>query len=474
MSAARAMRRAVYMTGAVVACALGFVSAAAAAAATPDSWRPAAPMGTARLFNVGVPLPGDKLLVTGGMDPLANALKSTEIYAAAADSWTGAHDMGTARVSAAAVALLSGKVLVVGGSTSSSPTNALSSGEVYDPALNTWTNVLGAMSSTRTNATATLLTNGQVLIAGGTDATDHPVATSDLYDPFHNTFSPTTGPMGTPRALAAATLLAGGKVLVAGGQTTATDLTPSAETYDPGTGTWTAVVNTMSDPRAYASAIALPDGKVLIGGGESARGTATTASTDFYDPATNRFSPGPAMNVPRAGFGLTSLPGGQALVLGGFFITGGNDNVDPKAQFYNPSTNAWASLAPMPLAKTLGTATRLTNGDILWAGGSNDVGETGVKDTELYTPPALPDAPTSVSATPANGSATVVFAAPASDGGLPVLHYTVKASTGQLATTPDARTFATVSGLTNGKPVTFTVTATTALGSGGVSGASAR
>ncbi len=61
-----------------------------------------------------------------------------------------------------------------------------------------------------------LLANGKVLIAGGSDETNHPLATADLYDPANNTFTP-TGSMGTARSLAAAAPLANGKVLVAGG-----------------------------------------------------------------------------------------------------------------------------------------------------------------------------------------------------------------------------------------------------------------
>ena len=338
------------------------------------------------------------------------------------------------------------------------------------PGPNSWTPVTNTMSSARGQGPVTiLLANGEVLIAGGTDGANHPLATADLYDPAHNTFTP-TGSMGTARSLAAAAPLANGKVLVAGGLTAGPATSQTAEVYDPGTGTWAAVANAMSAERAYPGAAVLPNGKVLVAGGESITGPSTTASTDLYDPATNHFTPGPAMNFPGAGFGLVSLPAGQPLGIGGFFITSGIDNVDPKAQLYNPSTNAWTSVAASPRAKALGTAIRLADGDVLWAGGFDN--ENPLSDAELYTPPTLPGAPTSVSATPGNGSATVVFTAPASDGGLPVLHYTVTASTGQTATTPDARTFATVSGLTNGKPVTFTVTAATGLGTGAASAAS--
>jgi len=71
-----------------------------------------------------------------------------------------------------------------------------------------------------------------------------------------------------------------------------------------------------------------------------------------------------------------------------------------------------------------------------------------------------------------NGSALVTFAPPTDDGGAPITAYTITASTGQTTTTPDARTFATVSGLTNGTAVTFTVRAVNAEGTGPASAAS--
>jgi hypothetical protein len=86
-------------------------------------------------------------------------------------------------------------------------------------------------------------------------------------------------------------------------------------------------------------------------------------------------------------------------------------------------------------------------------------------------PPTVPGAPTNVSATGGDGSASVSWTAPSS-GGSPITSYTVTpyvGSTAQAATTVNGTppvTNATVTGLTNGTVYTFTVTASNALGAG--------
>ena len=71
----------------------------------------------------------------------------------------------------------------------------------------------------------------------------------------------------------------------------------------------------------------------------------------------------------------------------------------------------------------------------------------------------VPGAPTNVSAVAGNASATVSWSAPASNGGAAITSYTVTSSTGQMVTVSNVLT-ATVTGLTPGIPVTFTVKAT--------------
>ena len=92
--------------------------------------------------------------------------------------------------------------------------------------------------------------------------------------------------------------------------------------------------------------------------------------------------------------------------------------------------------------------------------------------TNAVTPnPTAPSAPLSPSATAGNSSAVVSFTAPASTGGSPIFTYTATASTGQSGVGNSSPI--TVTGLANGTPVTFTVTATNVNGTSAPSVATA-
>ena len=83
-----------------------------------------------------------------------------------------------------------------------------------------------------------------------------------------------------------------------------------------------------------------------------------------------------------------------------------------------------------------------------------------------FSGPTVPSPPTAATASPGNGSATVTFTAPSSDGGSPITRYTVTSNPAggvdaQAGTTATTRL---VTGLANGTSYTFTVTATNAIG----------
>jgi uncharacterized protein YjbI with pentapeptide repeats len=97
---------------------------------------------------------------------------------------------------------------------------------------------------------------------------------------------------------------------------------------------------------------------------------------------------------------------------------------------------------------------------------------TGPAGTASTTPATVPAAPTGVTGAPGDTSAVVTWTAPTNDGGSPVTGYLVTASPGG-ATCASTTTSCAVSGLANGDPYTFTVTATNSAGPGAPSVASA-
>jgi hypothetical protein len=94
-----------------------------------------------------------------------------------------------------------------------------------------WGHLVRNWAFARDAHTATLLSDGRVLIAGGLDESNFP-ASVDLYDPATSTFSP-TGSIATARVSHTATALSDGRVLIAGGLDEHGSNLASAELYQP-------------------------------------------------------------------------------------------------------------------------------------------------------------------------------------------------------------------------------------------------
>jgi hypothetical protein len=116
------------------------------------------------------------------------------------------------------------------------------------------------------------------------------------------------------------------------------------------------------------------------------------------------------------------------------------------------------------------TVTGLTNGTeyTFTVSATNVEGAVESSVSSAVTPLTTPDAPTIVSATAGDGSATVSWSPSANNGGSNITGYKVVYSSGSVMVTTPA-TSTTISGLNNGTSYIFTVVATNAVGDGAAS-----
>jgi hypothetical protein len=235
------------------------------------------------------------------------------------------------------------------------------------------------MEVERAAHTATRLTNGRVLVAGGIRTGEAALASAELYDPQKRTFSP-TGQMTAVRSSHTATLLRNGLVLVAGGFDDE-DPVRTAELYDPATGRFTRT-GPLSIPRGGATATLLVDGRVLVAGGYD--GDRSLASADLYDPKTGRFARTGAMGAPRAAHAATRLRDGRVLLTGGGNL---QDSVLRSAEIYDPRTGRFSATGSLTIRRHKHAAALLRNGRVLVVGGSDERDwEHRYRSAEVFDP----------------------------------------------------------------------------------------
>ncbi len=208
----------------------------------------------------------------------ALALTSFFTQPVGAASWVTNSPMTTARKAHTATLLSNGRVLIVGGFNGF---NDLSSAEFYDPANGTWT-VTGSMITARYAHTATLLPDGKVLVVGGGN-NGGGLASAELYDPITGNWTETSA-LHSARYNHRATLLLNGQVLIAGGVGSVN----GDELYDWTTATWTVTGTpyTLLSRDAFTATL-LADGKVMAAGGV---GLKPLSNVQVYEPGTGRWT----------------------------------------------------------------------------------------------------------------------------------------------------------------------------------------
>ncbi|HUP41461.1 MAG TPA: kelch repeat-containing protein, partial [Vicinamibacterales bacterium] len=286
-------------------------------------------------------------------------------------TWAPTGDLNDIRAGAAAVLLSDGVVMVTGGSAAD---GRVASAERYSVTGGTFI-ATESMHTARANHTATVLNDGRVLVVGGFGAGGAAVGTAEIYDPATNAWV-SAGSLAHARAGHTATLLPDGRVLVAGGESGEGALA-TLEVYSPVFEQFSLVGTPMTAARMRHAA-ALAGEKVLITGGWD--GAAALASVDVFDPANDSIAAGPAMLSARAEHTATTLLSGNVLVAGGMAADSGDLQ---SAEVFDAVASGFVPANAMVAARRNHIAILLPhNNSVLIAGGWS--GGTASRTAELY------------------------------------------------------------------------------------------
>jgi N-acetylneuraminic acid mutarotase len=272
-----------------------------------------------------------------------------------------------------AVAEFAGRIYVIGGYPSTRRT--VNTVQVYDPARDAWD--YAPPLPVPTHHTVAAAVDGLLYVIGG-EVSPTGIAAQDVFVNTVYAFDPATGewspraPMPTARSAMAAGVI-DGRIYVAGGRP------PRGHdfaVYDPGADTWT-VLPDLPTARNHLAAAAI-GGKLYVAGGRFGAGVGSemTAALEVYDPASGAWTAAAPLPRPRAGVNGIG-------VNGCFFVFGGEGNdahprgVFPDVDVYNPATDSWQSLEPLPVPVHGVTGAAFLDGWIYLPGGGTARGGSG-------------------------------------------------------------------------------------------------
>jgi WD40 repeat protein len=283
-------------------------------------------------------------------------------------SFQTAGSMTAGRVGATATLLPDGRVLIAGGAGGG---KTLASAELFNPRTGAFTPT-GSMLVARASQSANLLPNGRVLICGSGSRS------CEVFDPASGKFAK-SGTLGYGPLYQTATTLGDGRVLVAGGISGGT-YSSRAEIYNAATGRFVHV-RSLKDPLEHAVGVLLQDGRVLIAGGDqgdSGKHPVILASAELFSPVSATFARAGSMLQARSHFAGVLLQNGKVLVMGGLNMSV-PAHLLMTAELFDPNSGQWSSTGPMTVGRSDFTATLLADGRVLVAGGGDNT-------TEIYDP----------------------------------------------------------------------------------------
>lgn len=264
-----------------------------------------------------------------------------------------------------------------------------------------------AMLEPRSFHSASVLPDGEVLVAGGFHGGSHSgspqparfdlvtpgwleasnlLLTSGVerYDPIQQKWS-AAAPLLKARASHIAVHLQSGSVMVVAGSGSDGSAQKSVELYDDENDLWTPASDLMT-PRFSHTATVLGSGQVVVVGGNNLQqgGGQVLDSVESYDPTSGKWTPVSSLPVDLMDHTATLLTTGNVLVVGGY--SGKANAALARAFIFHPTLNTWSEIPPLPAPRMLHTATLLGNGRVLVVGGNSEPFGPALASAEIYDP----------------------------------------------------------------------------------------
>lgn len=316
-------------------------------------------MSVQRKRHTATLLANGKILIAGGMTRQFVSLNVADLYDPTSQLFSRTGVMKNERYDHTATLLQNGKVLLVGGCCESDGFTARKSAELYDPVSGNFSST-GGMKAARLRHTATLLSNGQVLITGGAKSVSDEtgIKEAEIYDPKTGQFT-STGIMRTARQGHTATLLLNGNVIVAGGTLSSSKL-DWQEIYVPGDGAFarTGIIGNLAAERRYQAAVRMIGGRVLLAGGLNG-----PRSADFYQYNPSWLQPAKGRMEEQRGHPAAVLLvntgtalDNRALLAGGVVENTGSTN-GTLLELFDPATETFSAAGRMSTSRSFFSAT---------------------------------------------------------------------------------------------------------------------
>jgi hypothetical protein len=296
-------------------------------------------------------------------------------FASGGGAWSTAAPMNEARQEVCTAAV-GRRIYVAGGfRVGGSTANTV---EVYDVDTGAWSFV--APLPQAVNHCMAAAVGGRVYVTGGALAGGGATAATWEYNPATNSWTG-KAPMPTARGAGMAAVV-GRRIYVAGGSPGGN----AFAVYDAATNLWT-TLPPLPTPRDHLAG-GIANRRLFAVGG---RPPLTLDVLEIFHLVTGTWSTGAPMPTGRSGHAA-------AVVAGCLYTFGGEGNaahpsgVFPETESYDPVTNTWDSLAPLPTPRH-GMGAAVVDGRIHVPGGATVQGFGAVAVHEVFTPPAAASCP---------------------------------------------------------------------------------